>query len=90
MPNFLVLEFYLLLLLISVDGEWEWWNRLLHGGSVEDEGDNVGVNIFIDMTTWRLLFPDGGIKAEMMSPPWNSFLRSLLCLLWLDLATMKD
>jgi hypothetical protein len=24
------------------------------------------------------LFPDGGIKAEMMSPPWNNFLRSLL------------
>jgi hypothetical protein len=66
MPNYLVLEFYLLLLLISVDGEGEEWNRLLHGGSVEDEGDNVDVNIFIDMTTWRLLFPDGGIKAEMM------------------------
>jgi hypothetical protein len=30
------------------------------------------------MTTWRLLFPDGGINAEMMSPPWNNFLRSLL------------
>jgi hypothetical protein len=30
------------------------------------------------MTTWRLLFSDGGIKAEMMSPPWNNFLRSLL------------
>jgi hypothetical protein len=30
------------------------------------------------MTTWRHLFPDGGIKAEMMSPPWNNFLRSLL------------
>jgi hypothetical protein len=78
MPNYLVLEFYLLLLLISVDGEGEWWNRFLHGGSVEDEGDNVGVSIFIDMTTWRLLFSDGGIKAEMMSPPWNNFLRSLL------------
>ncbi|KAG0514488.1 hypothetical protein BDA96_10G196100 [Sorghum bicolor] len=30
------------------------------------------------MTAWRLLFPDGGIKAEMMSPPWNNFLQSLL------------
>jgi hypothetical protein len=78
MPNYLVLEFYLLLLLISVDGEGEEWNRFLHGSSVEDEGDNVGVSIFIDMTTWRLLFPDGSIKAEMMSPPWNNFLRSLL------------
>jgi hypothetical protein len=77
MPNFLVLEFYLLLLL-SNDGEGEWWNYLLHGGSVEDEGDNFGVGIFIDITTWRLLFSDGGIKAEMMSPPWNNFLRSLL------------
>jgi hypothetical protein len=78
MPNYLVLEFYLLLILISGDGEGEGWNRLLHGGSVEDEDDNVGVSIFIDMTTWRLLFLDGGIKTEMMSPPWNNFLRSLL------------
>jgi hypothetical protein len=50
MPSFLVLEFYLLLLL-SGDGEGEEWNRLLHGGSVEDEGNNFGVSIFIDMTT---------------------------------------
>ena len=63
MPIFLVLKFYLLLLL-SGDGEGEWWNRFLHGGSVKDEGDNFGVSIFIDTTTWRLLFPDGGIKAE--------------------------
>jgi hypothetical protein len=44
--------------------------------------DNVGISIFIDMTTWRLLFPDGGIKAIF------SGLFSVL--LWLDLATMKD
>jgi hypothetical protein len=78
MPNFLVLEFYLLLLLLSGDGEGKEWNHLLHGGSVEDEGDNFGVNIFINMTTWRLLFSNGGIKAEMMLPPWYNFLRSLL------------
>jgi len=30
------------------------------------------------MTTWRLLFPVSGIKVEMMSPPWNNFLQSLL------------
>jgi hypothetical protein len=78
MPNYVVLEFYLLLLLISVDGEGEGWNHLLHGGSVEDEGDNIGVSIFIDMTTWRLWFPDDGIKVEMMSPSWNNFLQSLL------------
>jgi hypothetical protein len=51
MPNFLVLEFYLLLVVLSSDGEGEGWNRLLHGGSVEDEGDNFGVSIFFDMTT---------------------------------------
>jgi hypothetical protein len=76
MPNFLVLKFYLLLL--SGDGEGEEWNHLLHDGSVEDEDDNFDVNIFINITTWRLLFPDGGIKAEMMLPLWNNFLRSLL------------
>jgi hypothetical protein len=69
MLNYWVLEFYLFLLLISVDGEREGWNCFLHGSSVEDEDDNVGVSIFIDMTTWRLLLPDGGIKAKMMSPP---------------------
>jgi hypothetical protein len=63
MSNFLVLEFYLLLLL-SGDGEGEGRNCLLHGGSIKDEGDNIRVSIFIDMTTWRLLFPDGGIKAD--------------------------
>jgi hypothetical protein len=30
------------------------------------------------MMTWRFLFSDGDIKAEMMSLPWNNFLRSLL------------
>jgi hypothetical protein len=30
------------------------------------------------MTTWRFLFSDSDIKAEMMSPPWNNFLQSLL------------
>jgi hypothetical protein len=89
MPNFLVLEFYLLLLL-SDDGEGEGWNRLLHDGSVEDESDNFSVSIFFDMMTWRLLFPDGGIKTEMMSPPWNNFLQFFSILLWLDLATMKE
>jgi hypothetical protein len=39
------------LLLLSGDGEGEGWNHLLHGGSVEDEDDNFGVSIFIDMTT---------------------------------------
>jgi hypothetical protein len=63
------LEFYLLLPLLSGDGEGEWWNCLLHGGSVEDEGDIVGISVLIDVMTWRLLFLDRGIKAEMMSPP---------------------
>jgi hypothetical protein len=30
------------------------------------------------MTTWRPFFPGGDIKAEMMSPPGNNFLWSLL------------
>jgi hypothetical protein len=77
MPNFLALEFYLLLLL-SGDNEGEGWNPLLYGGSVEDKGDNFGVSIFIDMTIWKLLFSDSGIKAEMMLPQWNNFLWFLL------------
>jgi hypothetical protein len=39
------------------------------GGTIEDEGDNYGVNNFISATTWRLLFSNGNIKAEMMLPP---------------------
>ena len=77
MPSFLVLGIYLLLLL-SGDGERAGWNRFLHGGSVEDGGDNYGVSILTGMTTWRLLFPNGGIKAEMVLPSWNNFLRSIL------------
>ena len=76
MSSFLVLGIYLLLLLPG-DGEGTWWVRFLHGGSVEDEGD-ISVNNFIGLTTWRLGFPDGDIKAEMMSPSRNNFLWSLL------------
>jgi len=74
MPSFLVLGIYLLL---SDDGERAGWNRFLYGVSVKDEGGNYGVSILTNMT-WRLLFPNGDIKAEMVSPPWNNFLRSLL------------
>ena len=46
---------------------------------MEDEDDNGVSNFnFLSLTTWRLGFPDGDIKAEMMSPPRNNFLRSLL------------
>ena len=76
MPSLLVLEIYFLLLL-SGDGKGAGWIRLLHGGSVEDEGD-TDVNNFIDLTTWRFGFPGGDIKVEMMPPSWNNFLRSLL------------
>jgi hypothetical protein len=65
-------------LLLPGDGEGIGWIRLLYDGSVEDEGDNYGVSILLGMTTWRLGFLDGDIKAEMMSPPWNNFLRSPL------------
>ena len=75
MPSFLVLGIYLLL---SGDTERVGWNRFLHGGSVEDGGDNYGVSILTDTTTYRLLFPDDDIKAEMVSPTWNNFLGSLL------------
>jgi hypothetical protein len=62
---------------LSGNDERAWWNRFLHVGSVEDEDDNYGVSILTSMT-WRLLFLDGDIKMEMVSPPWNNFLRSLL------------
>ena len=73
MPSFLVLGIYLL----PGDGEGVWWICFLHGSSVEDEGD-IGVSNFLSLMTWRLGFPDGDIKAEMVLPPWNNFLRSLL------------
>jgi len=47
-------------------------------GSVEDEGDNYGVNNFLGMTTCIFFFPNDDIKEVMMSPLWNNFLRSLL------------
>jgi hypothetical protein len=53
-------------------------NHFLHDGSIEDEDGNCDVSILTNMT-WRHLFPDGDIKTEMMSPPWNNLLRSLLC-----------
>jgi len=74
----LVLVIYFFLL-FSSDGEMVGWNHFLHGGSVEDADNNYNVDILIDLTTWRLLFPDGSIKTEMVSPPWNNFLWSLLC-----------
>jgi hypothetical protein len=58
-----------LLLILSGDIEEGGWNRFLYGGSIEDEGNNYGVNNFISTTTWRLFFSHGNIKAEMMSPP---------------------
>ena len=74
MLSFLVLGIYLLL---HGDGKGAWWICFLHDGFIEDEGDN-GISKFLDLTTWRLDFSDGDIKAEMMSPPWNNFLQSLL------------
>jgi hypothetical protein len=59
------------LLLLSGDGERAGWNRFLHG-------DNYSVSILTGIMTWRLLFLGGDIKAEMVLPPWNNFLRSLL------------
>jgi hypothetical protein len=77
MSSFLVLVIYFLPLL-SGNGEGAWWIRFLCSGSMEDEGDN-GVSNFLGSTTWRLGFPDGDIKMEMMSPLWNNFLQSLFC-----------
>jgi hypothetical protein len=61
MPSFLVVGIYLLLLL-SGDDERKGWNHFLYGDSIEDGGDNYGVNILIGITTWKLLFADGDIK----------------------------
>jgi hypothetical protein len=60
MPRFLVLGIYFLL---SGDRERAGWNHFLHGGFVEDAGNNYGVEI----PTWGLLFPGGDIKVEMVS-----------------------
>jgi hypothetical protein len=86
MASFMILGIYFFL---SNDGERAKWNRFLYAGSVEDKGDNYGISILTGMTTWRLLFPGGDIKAKMVSPPGNNFLWFFLCLLWLDLARMK-
>jgi hypothetical protein len=73
MPNFLVLEIYLLLLFGNGEGV---------GGIVFSMTallkirvrDNYGISNFTGMTTWRLFFSDSDTaKAEMMSLPWNNF-----------------
>jgi len=69
----LVLQIYLLFIL-SDDSEGTGRNHFLHGGSVEDEGDNYGVSNFTGMTTWRLFFSDSDIKAEVTSPPCSPIL----------------
>jgi hypothetical protein len=83
------LAFWIYLLLLFGDDEMTGWNRFLHGGSVEDDDENYGVSILTDMT-WILLFPDGDIKVDMVLPPWNNFLRSLLRFIVASLATAKD
>jgi hypothetical protein len=70
MPIFLVLWIYLL----SGDDERAGWNRFLHGGSIENRGDNYGASILTDIITWRLLFLDDDVKMETVSPLWNNFL----------------
>jgi hypothetical protein len=70
MSSFFGLGIYLLL---SDDVERTGWNRFLHDSFIEEEGDNYGVSILTSIT-WRLLFPDGDIKTEMVSPLWNNFL----------------
>jgi hypothetical protein len=64
MLSILFLGIYFLLL--SGDGERTGWNRFFHAGSVEDDGDNYGVSILTGTMTWRLLFPNSDIKAEMV------------------------
>nr|CAB3453733.1 unnamed protein product [Digitaria exilis] len=53
------------------NGEEIGWILSLHGGSDEGGGDNV--NNF--MTTWRIRFPDGGMRTGMMSPHGIKFSR---------------
>ena len=75
MSSFLALGIYLLL---SGDGEGQDRIVFLHNNSVEHKDDNYGVSNFIGVVTCGPFFPDGDIKAEMMSPAWNNFLLSLL------------
>jgi hypothetical protein len=36
------------------------------------------ISNFLSIMTWRVMFPDDDIKAEMMLPLWNKFIWSLL------------
>ena len=66
MPSLLVLK---ICLLLPDDYEGLGWIWFLHSDSVEDEGDNYGVNNFLGMTTWILRFSNDNINVEMMLPP---------------------
>jgi hypothetical protein len=68
MLSFLVLGIYFLLLL-SGDGVRARWNCFLHGGSIEDAGNNYGISILTGLMVRRILFLDGDIKVEMVLLP---------------------
>jgi hypothetical protein len=75
MPSFLVLG--ICFLLFSNNGEEEGWIWSLHSGFNEDDDGSNDISNFLRMTTWRIRFLNGDIKARMMLPSWNKFLRSL-------------
>jgi hypothetical protein len=65
MPRFVVWEICFLLLFGNGEekGGWLW---SLHGGFDEGCGGIYNVGNFLRTSTWRIRFPDGDIKAEMV------------------------
>jgi hypothetical protein len=76
MSHFIVLE--ICFLLLSDNDEEIGWLGSLHDGSDEGCGDIYAVGTLVEVTTWRISFPDGDIVLGMVPSSSNNFLWSLL------------
>jgi hypothetical protein len=52
--------------LLSCNSKEEGWTWSIHGNSDEDDGGTYDISSFLDMKTWIIRFPGGGIKPAVL------------------------